>query len=60
MGPFRTHGLQIIPETSLTLSPARRDSELIVPTNHGAHLYPLTILELKRIFNLHLDQLRLK
>jgi len=33
------------------------ESELIVPTNHGAHVHPLTILELKRILKLHLDQL---
>jgi pimeloyl-ACP methyl ester carboxylesterase len=33
------------------------ESELIVPTNHGAHLHPLAILELKRILKLHLIQL---
>jgi pimeloyl-ACP methyl ester carboxylesterase len=33
------------------------ESELIVPTNHGAHLHPLAILELKRILKLHLDRL---
>ena len=35
------------------------ESELIVPTNHGAHLHPLAILELKRILKLHLVQLGL-
>jgi hypothetical protein len=36
------------------------ESELIVPTNHGAHLHPLAILELKRILKLHLVQLGLE
>jgi len=36
------------------------ESELIVPTNHGAHLHPLAILELKRILKLHLAQLGLE
>jgi hypothetical protein len=35
------------------------ESELIVPTGHGAHLHPLAILELKRILKLHLAQLGL-
>jgi hypothetical protein len=35
------------------------ESELIVPTGHGAHLHPLAVLELKRILKLHLDQLGL-
>jgi alpha-beta hydrolase superfamily lysophospholipase len=33
------------------------ESELIVPTNHGAHHHPFAILELKRILKLHLVQL---
>ena len=33
------------------------ESELIVPTGHGAHLHPLAILELKRILKLHLTLL---
>jgi hypothetical protein len=32
------------------------ESELIVPTDHGAHLHPLAILELKRILKLHLTK----
>jgi pimeloyl-ACP methyl ester carboxylesterase len=36
------------------------ESEVIVPTNHGAHLHPLAILELKRILKLHLVQLGLE
>jgi hypothetical protein len=35
------------------------ESELIVPTNHGAHVHPLAILELKRILKLHLVELGL-
>ncbi len=35
------------------------ESELIVPTNHGAHVHPLAILELKRILQFHLVQLGL-
>jgi hypothetical protein len=35
------------------------ESELIVPTNHGAHVHPLAILELNRILKLHLDQVGL-
>jgi pimeloyl-ACP methyl ester carboxylesterase len=35
------------------------ESELIVPTNHGAHHHPFAILELKRILKLHLVQLGL-
>ncbi len=36
------------------------ESELIVPTNHGAHLHPRAIRELKRILKLHLVQLGLE
>ena len=35
------------------------ESELIVPTGHGAHLHPLAVLEIKRILELHLDELGL-
>jgi len=35
------------------------ESELIVPTNHGAHHHPRAVLELKRILKLHLVQLGL-
>ena len=35
------------------------ESELIVPTNHGAHMHPFAILELKRILKLHLVELGL-
>ncbi len=44
LGPFRTHGLQIIPETSLTLSPARRDSERVslLPTAFFSRVYRVT------------------
>jgi hypothetical protein len=31
-------------------------SELIVPTDPGAHVHPLAVLEVKRILHLHLQQ----
>ena len=32
------------------------ESELIVPTDHAATAHPLTVLEVKRILHLHLQQ----
>jgi hypothetical protein len=32
------------------------ESELIVPTDHGAHAHPLAVREVKRILKLHLQQ----
>jgi hypothetical protein len=34
----------------------RAESELIVPADHGAHVHPLAVLEVKRILKLHLLQ----
>jgi hypothetical protein len=44
----------VVPYTSAHLAGAA--SELIVPTDHAATAHPLTVLEVKRILHLHLQQ----
>src|SRR5262245_32464777 len=44
----------VVPYTSSHLTGA--ESELIVPTDHAATAHPLTVLEVKRILHLHLQQ----
>ena len=47
----------VVPYTSSHLVGA--ESELIVPSDHAATAHPLTVLEVKRILKLHLQQARL-
>jgi hypothetical protein len=44
----------VVPYTSAHLTGA--ESELIVPTDHAATAHPFTVLEVKRILRLHLQQ----
>ena len=44
----------VVPYTSAHLTGAA--SELIVPTDHATTAHPLTVLEVKRILRLHLQQ----
>jgi pimeloyl-ACP methyl ester carboxylesterase len=44
----------VVPYTSAHLAGA--ESELIVPSDHAATAHPLTVLEIKRILHLHLQQ----
>jgi len=44
----------VVPYTSSHLEGA--ESELIVPSDHAATAHPLTVLEVKRILHLHLQQ----
>ena len=47
----------VVPYKSAHLE--RAESELIVPSDHAATAHPLTVLEVKRILNLHLQQTNL-
>lgn len=46
----------VVPYTSAHLDGA--ESELVVPSDHGAHRHPLAVAEIKRILKLHLTEAR--